>query len=115
MSMTTMQELEEKLSSCIGTEFYHRHWIGGLYTDGIKMLAEEAKAFWLLDAIFSYRRAEPFQVWKLEVKDQKGILTMREDDGQPELVRQEFEYTDFPEGIFECYLIDKVLLLKNEY
>jgi len=54
----------------------------------------------LLDAIASYQRTEPFQVWILTVTEKDGrrsaILTMQEDSGTPNLVTQEFDYTDFP-------------------
>ena len=45
---------ESDLSQFIGTENYYRHWTGhGVYTDGVKYLAEKAGAYWLIDAILS--------------------------------------------------------------
>ena len=37
----------------------------------------------------------PFQLWEIEVqlKEQKGVVTMREDLGAPTLIEQELEYT----------------------
>ena len=105
-----------ELNQFTGTENYYRHWIGGyVYTDGVKYLAEVGKCYWLIDAVFSYRRSEPFQIWSLEAKDNKAVLTMVEDTGRPELVRQEIGYTDFPLDYVKFYLIDGVLLLPSEY
>jgi len=104
-----------ELDQFTGTENYWRHWLGLKFTDGVKYLADKAGAHWLLDAIFSYHRPEPFQVWTLKVKDSQAVLTMQEDTGQPEKVKQEIEFTDFPLESIKFYLIDKVLLLPSEY
>lgn len=120
-TVMTGEELDRYLSTYTGTEAYYRNWLGLLYTDGIKALAREAGAYWLIDAIGSHALTEgrrgryPFQLWTLAVKDQAAVLTMQEDQDQPELVRQEIKYTDFPEGTWKFYLIDGVLILPSEY
>ena len=86
------------------------------YTDGVKYLATNADAYWLLTAIASYQRKEPFQVWRLEVNEDKtAVLTMREDTGEPVLVEQEIKYTDFPLKEIKLWLINGVLILPSEY
>lgn len=112
----TGEELKAALRQFTGTEHYYRT-LFGRHTDGVQFLACEAGAFWLVDAIFSHRRREPFQVWRLAVDlEQKTcVLTMQEDTGQPELVRQEIPYTDFPMAEIELWLIDGVLILPSEY
>lgn len=107
----------KELDMFTGTENYYKHWAGfGVYTDGVLYLAEKANAYWLLDAIFSYRRKESFQLWELKVnKDKSCILTMKEDSDSPILVKQEIEWTDFPLDYIKLYLIDGVLLLPSEY
>ena len=60
--------LSTDLEQFTGTEHWYKHQFGGHYTDGVRYLAQTAGAYWLIDAIFSYRRAERFQVWTLEVK-----------------------------------------------
>ena len=116
--MLSYQEIKNGLAQCIGTEHY---WKNNLlcfqYTDGVKFLHEACEAYWLLIAISSYHRKEPFQVWELKVsKDKSATLTMKEDSGEPLLVEQKIPFTDFPleEGI-TLYLIDGVLLLPSEY
>lgn len=78
-------------------------------------MAEKLQAYWLIDAVFSYGRKEKFQIWTLEVSDRKGFLPMREDSTSPFIVKQDIPYTDFPEGIFKMYLIDRILILPSEY
>jgi len=112
-----MSTLEQELHEFIGTEHYYRHWLNRfVYTDGVKYLAERAGAFWLIDAIASYGRKEPFQLWELAKHENKtATLTMKEDSDRPVLVRQTIKWTDFPLDSIKLYLIDGVLLLPSEY
>jgi len=113
--MMTKENLQTGLAHCIGTEGYTKHWLGLMYTDGIKYLVENADCYWLIDAIASYRKKQPFQLWELKVKDGKAVLTMKEDTNTPVLVKQEIPYTDFPLDEIKLYLIDGILLLTSEY
>lgn len=58
-----------ELGMFTGTEQYHKLSLFGkfLCTDGVKFVADEGKAYWLIDAIASYMRKEEFQVWELKV------------------------------------------------
>ena len=118
---------ETDLNSFCGTTQYFRYLCGLKLTDGVKYLADEAGAYWLLDIIASYQtdpkiRREPFQVWELTLspKDkatgkQAAVVTMKTDTKHPLLVKQEIEYTDFPLDSITLYLIDGVILLTSEY
>jgi len=110
-------DLLELIAQCHGTEQYWKHWLGILYTDGIKMMCEKAKSFWLITAIASYNRKEPFQVWTLNVsEDSTAKLTMDEGYGDGKILEtQNLEYTDFPQGEWKFYLIDGILILPSEY
>ena len=101
------EQLRSSLAQFTGTERYHRHgFMRNFYhTDGIQYLAEQAKAFWLVDAIVSHFtkrkvRSEPFRVWTLlKVKDRKATLKCTDGDkggGPITLCRQSIPYTDFP-------------------
>lgn len=111
--------LEDELSGFTGTTQYHRNFTGLLYTDGVAYLAERAECYWLIDLVGSYQadvRNVPFQLWELRVsEDRSAIATMREDTGQPAVVEQRIEYTDFPLDEFSFYCIQNVMLLKSEY
>jgi len=109
---------QSELDQFIGTEQYWKHWTGvGVYTDGVKYLAEKAGAFWLLDVIFSYqKRKEPFQLWILRVnEDKSAVVTMQEDCNTKVLIKQEFNFTTFPFKEIRLFYIDGVLLLPSEY
>jgi hypothetical protein len=119
-SNLTIVALESALAGHYGSDTFYRHPIGGIvYTEGVKHLAELAGAFWLIDLIGSYQygkvRQVPFQLWILEVKGSKGVASMREDTDRPDIVKQRIPFTDFPEGRFELWLVDKTLMLKSEY
>jgi len=114
----TPQEIKNKLSYHCGTENWWRHWIKPFtYTDGVKDMAEMCESYWLLDAIFSYRRNEPFQVWELKVdlEKSKAVLTMRTDSNKPILVQQKIPFTDFPLDEMKLWLVNGVLILPSEY
>jgi len=117
----TESELRTELGQFIGTENHYKYMFGLVLTDGAKYLAERAGCFWLLDIIASYRRKEPFQVWELKVNrnhaenEPMAVVTMKEDTNEPELVRQEIPYTDFPMDSVKLFLIDNVILLPSEY
>lgn len=125
--METTQDKGQTLQDIIsgasgGTDKFYRHPLFGyVYTQGIKSMADAMGAYWLLDAIFSYKRKESFQLWTLNVgkNDKTGVmgasLTMQEDTHAPVLVCQEIEYTDFPSGLWEFYFIDGTLLFPCEY
>ena len=109
---------KENLMQFIGTEQY---WnvMGFRVTDGVKFLMDNG-ASWLITDIISYQYdkkigSRSFQVWKLKVKDNKGVLEMREDSDLPVVVRQEYGYTDFPLDEIEIWVVDGVVLLPSEY
>lgn len=114
--MLPVEELERGLAQCCGTTRYFRHWMGKNYTEGVQFLAEAASCYWLLDAIFSYRRKEVFQVWTLKkTKGNSAVLTMKTSSKRPALVKQEISYTDFPLDEITLWIENGVLILPNEH
>jgi len=115
--MLKTTEIKQGLAQCYSTENYWKNsTLHFQYTDGVKYLHESCDAYWLLTAISSHKRTEPFQVWELMKNDDNtAVLTMKEDSDQPELVRQEIHFTDFPLERITLYLIDGILILPSEY
>lgn len=112
----TKGQIEKALAHYYGTEnWWKNDMLHFTYTDGVKAMWEMCEAYWLLIAIASYNRHEPFQIWELKRTGSKAVLTMVEDAGRPELVRQEIEFTDFPLDEIKLWLVDGVLLLPSEY
>lgn len=111
-----------------GTENYYRTSISNeiVYTDGVKYVADEAGAYWLIDAIVSHQlyrrvRREHFQVWKLQVfphpqnpKSNAAYLTCTDGDDN-QVTRQFVEYTDFPLKSITMFLTNNVIMLPSEY
>ena len=104
-----------------GSETVFRHWTRRLvYTEGVQDLANQAKAYWLIDLVASWMndanlKGEEFVVWKLTVKADLTASAVAEDGNCRELVRQEIPFTDFPLEEITLYLANGTLLLTSEY
>lgn len=108
----------ENLSNFHGTENYYTNPMYPFeYTDGIKYLAENGGAYWLLDAIASWQKefnSSQIQFWMLIVNvDNSAVLTCERDD-EP-VITQQIPFTDFPISEVALWLCDGVLLLPSEY
>lgn len=124
----TAEAFQDYLSGIYyGTECHHKVSICPiLATDGVVGMAQEAGAFWLIDAIGSYQNKlnktealREFQLWLLTVTEKEGrrscVLECLPDSDQKAVVRQEIEYTDFPVGTFKLYVENGVCLLPSEH
>ena len=120
-------EIQTALDHETGSEQLYRHSLARdlVFTSGVHHMRELCNAFWLVDAIASHVQHSKaqipdlqFQMWKLAVKDQVGILTCG--DGNDKIVTiQEIGFTDFPleEISFYCvpYHTGFILMLTTEY
>jgi hypothetical protein len=110
----------EDLEQFTGAQNWYRHFTGGFYTDGAKYLADNAGAYWLLDAIFSWQTEEnvsqePFQVWCLSVNDDTSALLTGDDGNGKEIASQDIPFTDFPLPEISLYFTNRTVLLPSEY
>ena len=127
MKMTYPDQLLADLRQFTGTTQWHRwsNLTDLICTDGVKYLAEEAGAYWLLDVIASHQNApalrdsqrlQQLQIWQLTVKADKSCrLTCVEDDDVAPVVVQAIEFTDFPLKQVKLYVCNNVVLLPSEY
>ena len=115
------EELLSALAHFTGTTQWYRNpmFPAFTYTDGVRFLAEQAGAYWLIDYVFSNQllpeiKDEVFQVWKIFTADSQAVLKVEDGNG---LILQEFKipYTDFPLKEFTLLFTDNVLLLLTEY
>ena len=117
-------ELSSSLAQCRGSELWYRHNINRklLYTDGVKLFANEAGdqgAYWFIDLIafkyFSLLQKSAFLHIKLNVShDNKASISI--DDGNDNvLAAAKIKFTDVQEGEWRFYLTDNTLLLPTEY
>lgn len=128
-------ELSAELPHFTGTEEYHRivyPWLRNmpfLLTDGAKHLADKAgvisgMAYWLIDILASYQREkpvkdEPFQVWKLTVKESEGKITCDDGNGRI-LASQDIPFVDFALDEATLYVSSDehngiIVMLPSEY
>jgi hypothetical protein len=114
-------KLLASLAMHTGSECVFRHWTSSIvYTEGVQDLAEQARAYWLIDLIASWQidpavRDEAFVVWNLTVNTDHTAVAVADDGNGRELARQNIEYTDFPLDEIKLYLTDNTLLLPSEY
>ena len=118
--------LEQELRQFTGTEAYTR-WSAlfrnFVLTDGALYLAENAGAFWLMDAIASHLgsyKNEGFVVAHLCMIGSTGKWSLLLEDGNDNtLAEQIIEYSDFPLDEITLYVISqddlRVILLPSEY
>ena len=108
---------QSDLNQFSGSENWYRHSKRLIYTDGISFVAEKAGAYWLIDLIASYQPvAEEFQVWILK-KSGHGYVVECSDGNDNIVIKQDLEYTDFPEENmpFKMYYCNETLMLPSEY
>ena len=117
------EEIRSALKQFIGTVYLYATWTPKLrYTDGIKFLADSAKAYWLIDVIASWQpRAlrDPalceFQLWELFVqKDHSANIVCSRDSEDP-VFRQRIRWTDCPLDYVKLYVEQGVLMLPTEH
>lgn len=110
------------LSQFTGTEHYYRLNRRCLITDGAKYLADEAGAYWLLDAAASYIlelcTSDWFVLVRLVVTESKAVLSLEDGNGDIR-ASQQIPLTDFslPEQVlYACREgAHWVLMLPSEY
>lgn len=112
------------LSQFYGTENYYRtnpiFAKDMVHTDGVQYFADNAGngAYWFLDIIateaFPLLKKEPFIGITLQVKNGSANIFISDGNGET-LETRTIDFTDCPEGEYEFFLTDDVLMLTSEY
>jgi hypothetical protein len=112
------------LSQFIGTANYYQTnpmFAKGLHhTDGVQYFADNAGngAQWFLDIvateIFPMLKKEPFMAIKLVANNGTAVITAEDGDCK-EIFSKDISYTDCPDGDYQFFLTDNVLMLSSEY
>lgn len=109
------------LSQFTGTEAYHRTFMFTpklVHTDGVQYFADNAGAYWFLDIvateIYPLLRQYPFISLKFVSTGSRGAIHIEDGDCNTIKVRR-IEHTDCPEGQYDFFLTDDVLMLTSEY
>ena len=112
------------LQQFTGSETIYRHKMirKVLYTDGVRHMAAEGGAYWLIDEIAlaqHFNRAvtpEEFQVWTLTVNgDDKTAVLICDDGNNNVLLRKDIPFTDFPLHQIKLYFRNNTICLPSEY
>jgi len=110
------------LAQFTGTERYYRINRRCLLTDGTRYLAEEAGAFWLMDAAASYLIELGTDDWFVQivliVNGSTALLKLEDGNGHVR-AQQEIPHTDFPvpqQTLYACWDGQHwVIMLPSEY
>jgi len=115
--MTTPKELKGVMDQYIGgSDGRTRHPFNRrfIFTDGVKAVADQAGAYWLLDIVATEVAPICLHLWEGEqehmtflhvhVAHDGAVLWLDQDTGGPRLWERRIEYTDFPEGNWVFYL-----------
>jgi hypothetical protein len=110
---------KDTLEQFTGTEQWYRHLSGYLYTDGVRYVAQEGGAYWLIDKILLTASVkedlQEFGAWKLTVNEDKSAILVCEDGNYHELYREKIDWTDFPLNTIELWFENGVLILPSEH
>ena len=119
----TMGQLADNLKQFNnGTNEWHR-W-SALFqmtiTDGVKYLADEGGAYWLLDLIASHAvklnaYGHEFICANVTVTPDNKCKVIMEDGNDNVIGKQDVGYTDLEEGTYKLWITDGVILLPSEY
>jgi hypothetical protein len=111
------------LDQFTGTSEWFAHWAIPqiTYTEGAKFVFDTYGAHWFKDQIvFSQLNAtnlreESFQVWKLDVHDDRTAHVTVEDGNNNRLLRLPVDMTDFPQPGITLWMVHGVIMLPSEY
>lgn len=114
------EKLKSLLDGCLGTEHYFVcPPFRTIYTDGVKLFAENANAYWFLCDLFILINEkgwqnQAFMQITLNVKNDSADLVI--DDGNDNLIyNKHYDYTDCPSGEWRFFYLRDVLMLPSEY
>ncbi|CAN5754295.1 hypothetical protein BH10BAC3_BH10BAC3_12110 [soil metagenome] len=116
-----MNNANDQLRHFTGTSNWYRHLFTGLlYTDGIKAMAVQFQAYWLIDLVFSHQvtprlQKEAFQTWELNRIKGNQFLATCTDGNENILCKQVIPFSDFSADTLKMFYTNGVLMLPSEY
>jgi hypothetical protein len=105
------------LSQFTGTENWYKHALTkNVYTDGVKYFAEHAGAYWFIDKVLYEYAVMGEEFLSITLIALGGQAKIRVTDGNDRTLADDFiSFTDCPNGTYEFFFTDGVLLLTSEY
>jgi len=116
-----MKNANDFFGNSLGSENLYRHsFTKFIYTDGVKSLVQDCKAYWIIDLILSHQiydtvKKEPFQVWDLKRLEKDAFTIIATDGNHNHVTSQDIPFSDFPYDIATFWLVDGCIMLPKEY
>lgn len=107
-----------ELKQFSGSEHNYKGWLDTIWTDGVMWLTNHA--CWLVTDVSTIVKieknvkSEEFVSIVAEIKDSKVSVSYT-DGNEKELFKQNYEYTDLPDGKIKFFFTNGVLMLVGEY
>ncbi len=104
-----------------GSENLYRYSFSNfIYTDGVKSLAQQCNAYWLIDAIISHQvdatvAKETFQVWDLKRVANNSFTIIATDGNHNSVTSQKIPFSDFPYDMATLWFVNNCIMLPTEY
>lgn len=114
---------QAQLDQFTGSETWWRHPLNRrvTFTDGVRFLAEQAGAYWLIDEILLIQPKAAklglpdWQFWRLTVHADKSATLLCHDGDGVIAYAKEIGWTDFPLNRVELWFTNDVLYLPSEH
>lgn len=116
-----MKKANDYFRSANGSENLYRYsFTHFIYTDGVKSMAQDCQAYWLIDLIVSHQlhdnvKKESFQVWDLKRVKDDAFVIIATDGNKNEVASQEIPFSDFPYDLATLWMVDGCIMLPSEY
>ena len=115
------ETLRAELRQFTGSTEFYRHFTQLMYTEGVRFLAEQARLYWLIDAIASWQphalrdpALREFQLWELRITETEAVVVCLR-DSEDEAFRQKLEHADSALDYVRLYVEGGTLLLPSEH
>jgi hypothetical protein len=113
---------ENDLGHFHGSDTVYKHSLvkNVKYTEGVRYVASNGGAYWLIDKIATLQldpkvKDEEFQAWTLKVNNDKSASLVCDDGNNNEIHRERIDWTDFPLDHIKFYFCNDVIMLPSEY
>ena len=116
-----MKNANDFFGASNGSENLYRYSFSKfIYTDGVKSLVQNCKAYWLIDLIISHQLSpavskEYFQVWDLKKVANDSFAILATDGNHNKVTSQQIPFSDFPYDMATLWLVDTCIMLPTEY
>ena len=116
-----MKNANNFFGNSTGSENLYRHsFTHFIYTEGVKSLVHDCKAYWLIDLILSHQiydavKKESFQVWDLKRVANDSFTIIATDGNHNRVTSQDIPFSDFPYDIATFWMVDGCIMLPCEY